>query len=68
MVAATVPTDAEAAKDSRVLVWDARNNDETSGWFWICMGMVMVLLMVFICESHCRRLSSAEGDVRGNAE
>ena len=38
MVAATLPAVAEAAKDCRVLVWNARNMCETSGWFWICVG------------------------------
>ena len=46
MVAATVPTVAEAAKDCRVQIWNVRNLCETSGWFWICVGMVIVILMV----------------------
>ena len=46
MVAATLPAVAEAAKDCRVLIWNARNMCETSGWFWICVGMVIVILMV----------------------
>ena len=37
---------AEAAKDCRVLIWNVRNEHETSGWFWICVGMVIAILMV----------------------
>ena len=46
MVAATLPAIAEAAKDCRVLIWNVRNLCETSDWFWICVGMVVVILMV----------------------
>ena len=46
MVAATLPAVAEAAKDCRVLIWNVRNMRETSGWFWICVGMVIVILML----------------------
>ena len=46
MVAATLPASAEAAKDLRALVWDVRNICETSGWFWICVGMVIAVLTV----------------------
>ena len=35
--------DGEAAKDCRVLIW---NMCEGSGWFWICVGMVIVILTV----------------------
>ena len=45
MVAATLPA-VEAAKDCRVPIWNARNMCETSGWFWICVGMVIVILTV----------------------
>ena len=46
MVAATLTAVAEAAKDCRVPVWTVRNMCETSGWFWICVGMVIVILTV----------------------
>ena len=46
MVAATLPAVAEAAKDCHVLFWNVRNMCETSGWFWICVGMVIVILTV----------------------
>ena len=46
MVATTLPAVAEAAKDSLVLIWDVRNMCETSGLFWICVGMVIAILMV----------------------
>ena len=46
MVAATLPAVAEAAKDCRVLFWNVRNMCETSGSFWICVGMVIVILTV----------------------
>ena len=46
MVAATLTAVAEAAKDCRVLIWNVRNMCETSGWFWICEGMVIVILTV----------------------
>ena len=47
MVAATLSAVAEAAKDCRVLIWNVRNLCETSGWFWICVGMVIVILTVW---------------------
>ena len=40
------PTVAEAAKNCRVLIWNVRNMCETSGWFWICVGTVIVILTV----------------------
>ena len=46
MVASILPALAEAAKDCRVLIWNVRNRCETSGWFWTCVGMVTVILMV----------------------
>ena len=46
MVATTVSSVAEAAKDCRVLIWNVRNEHETSGWFWICARMVIAILMV----------------------
>ena len=46
IVAAALPSIAEAAKDRRVLTWNVRNMCETSGWFWICVGMVIVILPV----------------------
>ena len=46
MVATTVLVVAEAAKYCRVLIWNVRNEHETSGWFWICVGMVIAILMV----------------------
>ena len=46
MVAATLPAVAEAAKYCRVLIWNVRIMCETSGWFWICVGMVIVILTV----------------------
>ena len=46
MVAATLSAVAEAAKDCRVLILNVRNLCETSDWFWICVGMVIVILMV----------------------
>ena len=46
MVAATLPAVAEAAKDCRVRIWNVKNMRETSGWFWICVGMVIVILTV----------------------
>ena len=44
MVAATLHAVAEAAKDCRVPIWNVRNMCETSGWFWICVGIVIVIL------------------------
>ena len=46
MVATTLLAVAEAAKDCRVLIWNVRNMCETSGWFWICVGMVIAILTV----------------------
>ena len=46
MVGVTLPAVAWAAKDCRVSFWNARNMCETSGWFWICVGMVIVILTV----------------------
>ena len=46
MVAATPSAVAEAAKACRVLIWNVKNMCETNGWFWICVGMVIVILMV----------------------
>ena len=46
MVAATLPAVVEAAKDCRVLIWNVRNICETSGWFWICVGLVIVIVTV----------------------
>ena len=36
----------EAAKDCCVSIWNVRNVCETIGWFWICVGMVIVILTV----------------------
>ena len=46
MVATTLSAVAEAAKNSRVSIWNVRNMCETSGWFWICVGMVIAILKV----------------------
>ena len=46
MVAGSFPVVAEAARDCRVSIWNARNMCETSGWFWICVGMVIAILKV----------------------
>ena len=48
MVAAILPAIAEAAKDCREPIWNVRNMCETSGWFWICVGMVIVIQMVLL--------------------
>ena len=45
MVAASFP-EVEAARDGRVSIWNVRNVCETNGWFWICVGMVIVILTV----------------------
>ena len=45
MVAAS-SSEVEAARDSRVSIWYVRNVCETNGWFWICMGVVKVILTV----------------------
>ena len=62
MVAATLPAVAETATDCRVLIWNVRNMCETSGWFWICVGMVIVILTVLSSgpfanpiSEYCRR-------------
>ena len=36
MVAASF-SEVEAARDSRVSIWNVRNVCETNGWFWICV-------------------------------
>ena len=46
MLAATHTAVAEEAKDCRVLIWNVKNMCETSCWFWICVGMVIVILTV----------------------
>ena len=46
MVATTLLAVAEAAKDCRALIWVTRNMCETSGWFWVCVGMVIAILTV----------------------
>ena len=33
-------------QETRVSIWNVRNMCETSGWFWICVGTVIVILMV----------------------
>ena len=45
MVAASFP-EVEAAKDFHVSIWNVRNIRETNGWFRICVGMVIAILMV----------------------
>ena len=40
------PEFAEAAKDCRVWIWNVKNMYETSGWFWICVAMVIAILTV----------------------
>ena len=45
MVAASFP-EVEAAKDFHVSIWNVRNICETNGWFRICVGMVIAILMV----------------------
>ena len=39
-------SEVEAARDSRVSIWNVRNVYETNGWFWICVGMVIVIVTV----------------------
>ena len=46
MVATTLAAVAKAAKDCRVSIWNVRNMCETSGWFWICVAMVIAILTV----------------------
>ena len=46
MVAASFTAVAEAARDCRVSIWNVRNICETNGWFRICVGMVIAILMV----------------------
>ena len=36
----------EAARDCRVSIWNVRNVCEMNGWFWICVGLVIVILTV----------------------
>ena len=43
MVAASFP-EVEAARDCRMLMWNVRNVCETNDWFWICVGMIIVIL------------------------
>ena len=45
MVAASF-SEVEAARDSRVSIWNVRNVCETNGWIWICVGMVIAILTV----------------------
>ena len=45
MVAASF-TEVEAARDCHVSIWNVRNVYETTGWFWICVGMVIAILTV----------------------
>ena len=69
LVATSLPADAEAAKDCRVLIWNARKMCETSIWFWICVGMVIALLAVLSGGPIVKPISddwkSAEGDRGG---
>ena len=46
MVAASFSVFAEAARDCRVSICNVRNICETNGWFRICVGMVIAILMV----------------------
>ena len=46
MVATSFTAVAEAARDCRVSIWNVRNICETNGWFRICVGMVIAILMV----------------------
>ena len=46
MVATTLSAVAETATYFRVLIWNVSNMCETSGWFRICVGMVMAILTV----------------------
>ena len=46
MVAASFTAVSEAARDCRMSIWNVRNMCETSGWFRICVGMVIAILMV----------------------
>ena len=45
MVAASFP-EVQTARDCRVSIWNVRNVCERNGWFWICVGMVIVILTV----------------------
>ena len=45
MVAARF-SEVETARHSRVSTWNVRNVCETNGWFWICVGMVIVIMTV----------------------
>ena len=68
MVATTLTAVAEAAKYCRVLIWNVRNMCETSGWFWICVGMVIAILTVLsgglfanpISDDCCRQTETDE--------
>ena len=58
---------AEAAKDRRVLIWNVRNMCETSGWLWICVGMVIVMLTVLSDGPFANpigQMTEVEGDRR----
>ena len=46
MVAATIHTVREAAKDCHVLSQHVRADDETSNWFWVCLRLELVFLTV----------------------
>ena len=46
MVAESFTAVAEAARDCRLSIWNVRNICETNGWFRICVGMVIAILMV----------------------
>ena len=75
MVAASF-SEVEAARDSRVSIWNVRNVCETNGWFWICVGMVIVILTVLsgvpsfpfqmTAVSRRRPPRTLRGDVKGN--
>ena len=45
MVAASF-SEVEAARDSRVSIWNVRNVCETNGCLWICVGVVIAILTV----------------------
>ena len=63
MVATTVPAVAEAAKDCRVFIWNARNEHETDlCGYGHCVPDGVVRWT--ICESHFGRLASVERDRR----
>ena len=66
---ASLPAVAEAAKDCRVSIWNVGDICETSGWYWVCVGMVIALLMVLSGGPIVNPISddwkSTEGDRRG---